>query len=563
MTINYTLFNRKQEKFIFEKIGTLHLFNTGTKKNLLSPNEKILKIGLLTDYMPNIIENVVKTALSELDINFEIIDLAQEAIELQIVDTKSELYVNSMDVIFIYPDYSKMLNELTKNYLEISSISSAISNHWSNFWNILNLNSNCLVIQHDCNMGSKNNFKNQLIELVNEELKSNCPSNVHWVEISKISKNIDLWVDVKYLDSTRMPFSPKNTMAYFGEMNKVLRSIFRKPIKMIISDLDGVMWDGTLADDGPEFIATKIDSKIGTKSSGIANILYELMQEGYLISVSSKNYLYDFRAVINISKKFRFNFEDFVSIECNWEPKPVGVSKILQKVGFSPENVIFIDDSRIECAEMKKQFPTMTVLNIDNQSLLNRSHFQQLGFFNKKEITIEDINRNVSYKVIKELSEMENELNRLNFLTSLNMRIDISPYSEKDSSRIQQMFERTNQFRANTKNWEASSVQAQSKTFKLELRDKYADYGIVSIIIFHVSGKELVIDNWLMSCRVFGRNLEREFLEKIIAICDDKKLQFIRICYEQTKRNAFFFQILENLGFSLIEESFCIKIENF
>lgn len=563
MTINYTLFNKKQKKFNFEKIGNLHLFNTSTKENIFSPNEKTLKIGFLTDFMPNIVENVVKTVLSEIDISFEIINLAQEAIELQIMDTNSELYVNFVDVIFIYPDYNKMLNELIKNNLEISSISSTISNHWSNFWNLLNLNSNCIVIQHDCPMDLMNNFNNQLIQLVNEELLINCPTNVHWVEISKISKEIDQWVDDKYLDSTRMPFSPKNTMAYFGEMNKVLRSIFRKPIKMIISDLDGVMWDGILADDGPELIATKIDLNSDTKSAGIANILFELMQEGYLIAISSKNYLYDFRAVLNISKKFRFNFEDFVSIECSWEPKPIGISKILHKVGFSPENVIFIDDSRIECAEVKNQFPTMIVLNIDNQSLTTRLHFQQLGFFNNKEITTEDINRNVSYKVIRKLNEMENELTRLDFLSSLKMRIEINPYSKKDSVRIQQMFERTNQFRANTKNWEASSVKSQSKTFKLELRDKYADYGIVSIMIFHVSGEELVIDNWLMSCRVFGRNLEREFLERIVALCVDKKLQCIRICYEQTKRNAFFSQILENLGFSLIEGSFCIEIDNF
>jgi FkbH-like protein len=135
----------------------------------------------------------------------------------------------------------------------------------------------------------------------------------------------------------------------------------------------------------------------------------------------------------------------------------------------------------------------------------------------------------------------------------------VTPFTEIDSSRIEQMFLRTNQFRANSRNWNDCNWDSQSSTYKLELSDKYANYGIVAILIFYITDDSLVISNWLMSCRVFGRNLENSFLSRIIANNLDKKLQYLKIDYEQSKRNSYFLKVCENLGFTIIEG--CLSIE--
>ena len=562
MTINYTFYNKKQDKFIFENINSQTLLNLYKDGAAINSHEKITRIGFITDYMQNIVENVVKTILTELDINFEITNLAQEAIELQIMDLQSDIYVHDLDILFIYPDYNKMLKDFYDKNMESSAIASSVSNHWRKIWDILNQKSNLTIIQHDCISDLTNGIGEELISEINIQLKNHSPDNVNWVEISKLSKDADEWTDIKYLDLIRMPFSTKNTMSYFGAMNLVLRSVFKKPIKMVISDLDGVMWDGILAEDGPVLIAKKFDSKNNEHSAGIANVLNELMREGYLISICSKNYLQDFHAVMNLSNKIKFNYDDLVAVECSWEPKPIGVRLILEKIGFSPENVMFIDDSQIECAEMKSHFPKMTVLNIVKQELITRSHFQQLGFFKETKITTEDVNRNSTYKVMNQLEAIENLLIRENFLISLNMQICITPYSKIDSSRINQMFERTNQFRANSQNWNDSKMDSQSNTFKLELSDKYANYGIVAILIYHITDDSLVISNWLMSCRVFGRKLENSFLSKIVEDNTGKKLQYLKIEYEQSNRNSYFLKVCKNLGFTIIEGFLSIEICN-
>ena len=51
-------------------------------------------------------------------------------------------------------------------------------------------------------------------------------------------------------------------------------------------------------------------------------------------------------------------------------------------------------------------------------------------------------------------------------------------------------------------------IQNKSNVLALRFVDRLNDYGIVVVIIFDFVGKKLKIINWVMSCRVFSRNIE-------------------------------------------------------
>ena len=62
--------------------------------------------------------------------------------------------------------------------------------------------------------------------------------------------------------------------------------------------------------------------------------------------------------------------------------------------------------------------------------------------------------------------------------------------------------------------------------FTFSLKDKYTDLGIVAYTSIRKTKKEIILDDFLMSCRSFGRDLEQNifyFLKKNILKVTMKK----------------------------------------
>ena len=84
------------------------------------------------------------------------------------------------------------------------------------------------------------------------------------------------------------------------------------------------------------------------------------------------------------------------------------------------------------------------------------------------------------------------------------------------SRAVTQLINKTNQFNTTTRRYTAEQVATFATaddviTLKFRLLDRFGDNGLVSAMILHsdpARPKSLTIDNWVMSCRVFGRQLE-------------------------------------------------------
>ena len=49
----------------------------------------------------------------------------------------------------------------------------------------------------------------------------------------------------------------------------------------------------------------------------------------------------------------------------------------------------------------------------------------------------------------------------------------------------------------------------------LRLRDRFADHGLVGVLIAERRGDVLEVHSWLMSCRVIGKTAESKFMERL------------------------------------------------
>jgi FkbH-like protein len=64
-------------------------------------------------------------------------------------------------------------------------------------------------------------------------------------------------------------------------------------------------------------------------------------------------------------------------------------------------------------------------------------------------------------------------------------------------------------------------------TISANLEDKFGDNGIVTILIAEIKKRRLEIKSWLMSCRVFNRNLEIALFDQLIILCKKKGIENI------------------------------------
>jgi FkbH-like protein len=244
-------------------------------------------------------------------------------------------------------------------------------------------------------------------------------------------------------------------------------------------------------------------------------------------------------------------------IEANWNRKSESIKRILNSIGFQPRNVLFIDDSPLECIEVKTCIPDLQVFHVENQNLLCAIDFYQAGLF-AEEVTLtkEDSLRNKSYEVTNSISEIEDASQLRLFLSELRQLPSLELIQPSDYSRLSQMHDRTNQFRANPSHF-SPATDSRVKQAALKLKDRHLDYGIVGYLEWEVKTHAVEVRQWLMSCRVFNRDLDIFMLQEILILEKLPSETPFRILFKDSGKNSFLFDTLCDLGFAQENRNFC------
>jgi FkbH-like protein len=143
------------------------------------------------------------------------------------------------------------------------------------------------------------------------------------------------------------------------------------------------------------------------------------------------------------------------------------------------------------------------------------------------------------------------------FLRGLQMSIVFGQFRTADLVRITQLFNKTNQFNTTTRRYtseEVANFAAGNETMTLQFRllDKYGDNGLVSAMILQPNSnlpEVFEIDNWVMSCRVFGRRLEFEALNVAVEQARRRGIKAFRAAYIPTSKNGVISELYPSLGF--------------
>ena len=153
------------------------------------------------------------------------------------------------------------------------------------------------------------------------------------------------------------------------------------------------------------------------------------------------------------------------------------------------------------------------------------------------------------------------------FLAGLEAQAIIEPVGPDNIDRIAQLLAKTNQFKLNPKVFSTSELtERKDDVIALRLVDSLQDYGIVAVAVLNPVlelDNTLVIENWVMSCRVFSRRLEYVMHDLVSERAAQARVGSIRLRYVASGRNGLVSNLLLTLGFCEVKNNDIWEAQTF
>ncbi|MEO8429920.1 MAG: HAD-IIIC family phosphatase [Acidobacteriota bacterium] len=332
-------------------------------------------------------------------------------------------------------------------------------------------------------------------------------------------------LDVASEFQTGFPYT-KEHAAVLGEL--LARALNPpQPKKGIISDLDDTLWKGVVGEIGSAEVAWDLNG--GAQIHGLyQQLLDSLAEAGTLLAIASKND----PAVVEEAlarSDLALHRDRLFPVEVNWKPKSESVARILSAWNVSADSVVFVDDSPMELAEVKRVFPEITTMQFTAQD--TRSAWTMLeelrDLFGKSALNAEDALRISSLRQGPEFMQTapSNPTAARDFLTSLEAVMTIDASKDPPPRRAYELVNKTNQFNMNgvRLSWgEWCTFLAGPDRFQwlIGYRDKYGPLGGIAVVAGERKGRTVQLHNWVMSCRAFSRDIEHASLRRLFESLD-------------------------------------------
>ncbi len=314
----------------------------------------------------------------------------------------------------------------------------------------------------------------------------------------------------------------------------------KKLYKCIITDCDGVLWRGIAGEAGLDKAYYDADS------IRYCELLHNLRRRGVLVAICSRNDEKNIMEMLS-SNESVLTGEDFVLIETCVTDKADTAAQIAEELGIYPDSVVFVDDSDHELAVMAEFLPDMKTVKADGGFI---DEIISL-FDNIPDNT--DIDRTAQFRQQKKREEIHLRTHSAEEYNEILETVADCRYADvNDAVRIAELSQRTNRFNTSGCRYSENDVTAMlnevhTSVYIISASDKFGDMGIVGAAVVRDDGDAAVIESFMLSCRVFGRDFETNLLDKVIA--DTKKP--LRGIWKDTGKNEYCREFFDSHGIAV------------
>jgi FkbH-like protein len=326
--------------------------------------------------------------------------------------------------------------------------------------------------------------------------------------------------------------------------------------KCIVLDLDNTLWGGIVGEDGFEGI------KLSPQHPGSTFIEFQqtiqaLHGRGIILAINSRNNEDEAMRVIREHPYMVLREDNFASIKINWDDKISNIKAIAEELNIGLDSLVYFDDDPVNREVMSKALPEVMTVDLPEDPALYAQAVINLNDFNTFSITDEDKKRGQMYLEQRKRVQLEKSVSNLeDFLSQLNIKINIKTADEFTIPRIAQLVVKTNQFNLTTTRFQEEDIRKFAQNMNMwvgcaQTEDKFGDNGITGVFIVNknTGHSEWSIDTFLLSCRVMGRGIEDGIMQHILNEARKEGISRVRGRYIPTKKNKPCESFLPNSGF--------------
>lgn len=367
------------------------------------------------------------------------------------------------------------------------------------------------------------------------------------------------WFDETRWLQAKMEIAP-NAMVDFGELLVRHLCALRGDVrKCLVLDLDNTLWGGVVGDDGVEGLVIGEGSGAGEAFLSLQRYALALKARGIVLAVCSKNELDAARAPFLQHPDMLLKLSDFAAFVANWEDKAANLQAIAAQFNLGLESLVFVDDNPAERERVRAALPMVAVPELPEDPAAFVACIANQGYFEAVTFTADDQQRADQYAANAERNALRTTAVSMDdYLAGLHMTMTSGPITPVDLARATQLIGKTNQFNTTTRRYTHDQVQAFANdqnglTLVARLADKFGDNGLVSVAILvpddqHEDALRMV--SWVMSCRVFGRQLEHQMMNIIVQKARQRGKQTLIGEFISSPKNTVISSLFADFGFA-------------
>lgn len=407
-----------------------------------------------------------------------------------------------------------------------------------------------------------------LIDEVNRRLVTlAAESGNYLLDVAALAEGVgtDTWFDPVVWHSYKLPFASRCVPIYADLVGRLLGAIRGKAKKCLVLDLDNTVWGGVIGDDGIDHIVLGSGSALGEAFLAVQRMALNLRERGIMLAVSSRNEDATARAPFKEHPEMLLRDEHISVFQANWLDKASNIEAIAKELNIGVDAMVLLDDNPAERAYVRAALPMVGVPELPSDASWYPWFLSAAGYFEAIGFTVEDRLRVETYAAdARRAAVMARSHDLGDYLRSLEMTINLAPFDQRSRQRIAQLINKSNQFNLTTRRYteaEVAAAEADPSVFTLQarLRDRFGDLGMIAVVICRPSicdGEPAwMIDSWLMSCRVLGRQVEMAMLSEIVAAAKQHGVRHLLGLYRPTAKNAMVNDHYAKLGFETLEIS--------
>lgn len=408
----------------------------------------------------------------------------------------------------------------------------------------------------------KNRFA-ELARRLNQFVEENKSSNTYLIDINAIFNRIGVGdaLDFKLYNLSKTLYTISYWKEYVYLVSPMLLKVTGKVKKAIIFDCDNTLWKGILGEDGYDGIDMSEHSKIGGLYHQVQNMAVWLSKHGVLIGLCSKNNPEDVADVIKRHPDMALKNENIVISQVNWSDKASNLRVISETLNIGLDSLVFVDDSDFEINLIKEQLSQVLCMQVpeaiyDYPAKLGEIINTYFYFSDSKA----DLDKTKQYKQQAERAMQKSKFSDITeYLRSLEIEVTFGVDKAEEAERVSQLTQKTNQLNVCTTRYTQAQIEAikenPNKSYiSLSVKDKFGDSGLTGVAIVSYADGKGKIDDFLMSCRLMGRNIEFSFVDYMMSFLKEHGCRTVESQYIPTQKNKPVSYFFEKCGFPVVFE---------